>query len=206
MICIFSGPTKLLDPTRKIVLPPTGPDSPGRTDAGVKPVWEEAGMVEARVRAVLGPDACEHNPGVCYRKDGIRRTPMRSETPKERHERRIPAATNMEPKVAHRLYSFNPAMDLFVDEPLQAVPTGGTTVAPADCFVSERLGGIDLSWFPEGFSFGNGVTTNSWVPLTNPATGERTDVLLSWCVLSPTAAVAHKTSAVVRAGLRDIFE
>ena len=212
MLCIFSGPTKLLDPTRQLVTMATGPLDPGKAADGLKPVWEHAGMVQDKLRAALGPDVCEHRHGVQHRQDGVFVTPMRSETSEERYYRRM-AANGVEDKVARQVFRYNPAIDPFNDEPLQLLQSGPEVKQPqpTEYAVSEAVkaacgGQVDLTWFPAGFSFGNGVTTNSWVPLTNPVTGERKDVLLSWCVLSPATAVLHKADAAVRTSLRTVME
>ena len=212
MICICLGPTKLLDPTRRLVTVPTSPLDPGKTDDGFKPVWEHAGMVQDRLHAALGPDICEHRHGVQHRQDGVFVTPMRTETSEERYYRRM-ATNGVEDKVARQVFRYTPATDPFDDEPLQLLQAGPAVKQPqppeyvATDAVKAACGGqVDLTWFPAGFAFGNGVTTNSWVPLTNPVTGERKDVLLSWCVLSPSAAVLHKADAGARANLRTIME
>lgn len=211
MIVIALGPTRLLDPTRHLVVPPTGPMAPGQATDGMKPVWEHAGKVQDRLRVALGLDACEHDPGVQHRQDGVFRTPMRTETAEERHYRRM-RDSGVEEKVSRLVFKFNPAQDVFGDEPMRVLPNGPSTkrVQPPEVDVSAAVqevcgGPVDLTWFPEGFAFGNGVTTNSWVPLTNPATGERHTVLLSWCVLSTGASARYRADAGVRRAVAQSF-
>ncbi len=213
MICICLGPTKLLDPARRLITPPAGPDAPGLDDNGVKPVWEHAGIIQVKLHDALGGfDTCEHGHGVQHRADGVWLTAMRQETAEQRYYRRM-RENGIEEKVIRRAFPFKPDADPFNNEPVLLLAANLPVKRPQapECYGSDALnaacgGMVDLSWFPDGFSFGNGVTTNSWVPLTNPTTGERKTVLLSWCVLSPATAARHKADAGVRRAVISCME
>ena len=191
MLYLFAGPTPLLDPAAPIAV-------------GGKPVFRDAGSLQQAI-AVIG--TCEQRPTVQYRKEGVHTLARRTELPAERYYRRL-AQSGVQEKTARALFPFNPAADPYGDEPLASSVVGEAPAVgpPMAVRASEKLadlagGFVDHTWFPDGWSFGNGVTTNVWAP--QPGGVPR---LVSWCVLGPAAAALVAADAGARRALHAIME
>jgi len=182
MLHIFAGPTPYSDATQRLAVPA----SPDADWAGPRPVLQHAGELQGALAAELG--AIEHRAHIQYTQQGVMALGLVTETPAGRYHRRM-LRNGLERKVIERLYPFDPARDPFDDEPLEVSITGRAP-APMEfrrC-ASEKLNDlaadyIDESWFPDGWDFGNGVSTNVWVPCRDGKL-----YLVSWCVWHPDAA------------------
>ena len=216
MLCIFLGPTKSPDPVQYVNVVPWR--NLERAVAGVglvqrtrdletfdKKTRQIAGEVQAAIVSGVGP--CEDNPLIGHFPDGLhRRTVLEYENPRERYARRL-----NELGQAHlaKMIPFKADTDPFADEPAAIKTFGPLTVTPyavEPCYISPRIDDalgrkLDFDDLPEGWTWGNGVTCNSWLHLK---TGEA--ILLSWCVLSPATALAVKASPPRWRTLCDLME
>ena len=142
-------------------------------------------MLQKLIHEAMGTDVCEHSPNKEYHREGLVQVATRLETPEERWFRRL-KDNGIEEKVAHNLFPYNVVRDFFADEPLQVITLGkALTTQPTEVWCSEQT--CDKThtaptalWFPENWSFGNGVTTNVWVK--GP---DGTLHLCSWAVVVP---------------------
>jgi hypothetical protein len=162
MICIFLGPT---------------------------PANLEAGDVQTAIHSQVAP--CEHSPEIQERQDGCFRLERRPETLDEIHQR-IGQEIKTAPQVVADLLARNVGG---LDATPQMVTTGRETkvagtrkVVVSPDLLKDNGKPVRLADFPEGFSFGNGVTTNSMVRLRDGSVR-----VISWAAF-PDASEATVTA------------
>ena len=210
MLCIFLGPTKSPDPTQ-YVAPPQWPQlekaiaGVALMERGGKFVRDIAGEVQVVTVNAVGP--CEHRPTVGYFPDGLHhRDIVAVENPRERYQRRL---KELGQEHFAKMLPFKADTDPFAEEPLAVKTLGPLTItsyAEDQVWISPKIDDalgrkLDFNDLPEGFTWGNGVTCNSWVKLK---TGEA--ILLSWCVLADDTAAAVKADKSRWRTLCDLME
>ena len=216
MLCIFLGPTKSPDPVQYVNVVPwrnlevaiAGVALLERTrdpETHDKKTRHIAGEVQAVLESAVGP--AEHDPLVGHFPDGLhRRSVLAWETPKARYVRRLHELGQDHLAV---MIPYSESADPFALEPLAVKTFGPLTITPyavEPAYISPRIDDalgrkLDFDDLPEGWTWGNGVTCNSWLHLK---TGEA--ILLSWCVLSPATATAVKASPTRWRTLCDLME
>lgn len=170
MLCIFQGPT---------------------------PVNLIAGDVQTAVQAQVV--ACEHSPAVQERQDGCYDLQTRPETLDELHAR-LARENNVGVLVIQDML----ARSVGLDPTLQQVVNGETRrpgtrkVLISPNLVKDDGSPVQLADFPDNFSFGNGVTTNSWVTLRDGSMR-----VLSWVVFPDASEASVRAN---EAALRQLVE
>ena len=163
MILIFNGPTP-------ITTAASGDQKAIRRDAG-----ELKALVEAQSLTV------EVAPTVQERQAGLYTLTLTQETAAERHARKLPA-TGLN-------FTFDAANDFFANDALESFQTaesrGSHTVRVSPVLVKAASAAVTISDFPTTTKFGNGVTANSKITLT-----DGTNVTVSWVVLAEGTTVS----------------
>lgn len=171
MICIFQGPTPM-------------------------------NLIASDVQTAIQEQvvACEHSPDVQERQDGCYDFQTRPETLDELHAR-LARENNVGVPVIQDMIARNVGG---LDPTPQQVVTGETLrpgtreVLLSPNLVKDDGSPVQLADFPDNFSFGNGVTTNSWVTLRDGSVR-----VLSWVVFPDASEASVRAN---EAALRQLVE
>lgn len=184
MLCIFSGPTKTIEPAVVV------------NGVTVKKVVRRiAGECQSEIESQVCK--CEHSPAICERKEGCFELNLKKETIKEATER-----IRLEHQRKHLPFDANSVIELDCqtstvgEKCIAKTPDRIVLVSPA--LKKDNGMPVTINDFPDSFSFGNGVTCNSTVTFKD---GSKR--IISWC------AFPDNMEWTVRAGynkLRKIFE
>lgn len=147
----------------------------------------DAGDIQVAVEAQVA--GCEHDPTIQERQDGCYDFQARVETKNEMFAR-LASEQNVGERVARAVFA--------AEAPSQQVITGearrsSRIVIVSDALLKDDGNPVTLADFPDGWSFGNGITCNSIVRLRNGTLSN-----MSWVVF-PDA-----TESIVRSRLTNL--
>ena len=185
MLCVFKGPTIETIPASE----------------GKNAVHLNAGEVQKGINSAFGA-IIEHDHTVRHCQKGRLRGTAQQKIVLKWRQNRTPVLPEDEPKV--RAIASPIFEALYVEEAETTVVNEQPDIANDGIWVSPNLrkqdgSPITLADFPEEFSFGNGVTCNSWVTLKD---GGR--VLCSWMILNLTGKASMNAARLET--LRQLFE
>lgn len=178
MLLIFKTPTELVKDAQGNPIPRPGPR--GSVVYKIK-AKRDAGEAQSLIEAVC---PCEHGPTFSHTREGAKRGTLQAQAVLKWRESRSPVRVEDLPKARA---TANPVFDaLYVEETETRVVNELPEPASDEVWVSPTLvkkdgSPVTIADFPDGWSFGNGVSCGVTVRLK-----DGTEVIVNWCVIPQT--------------------